>query len=132
MEQIYKTYATRAIALLCRIINRHSRDATEAKPAASPLRKLYRHERRHRGAARHALLSVLLHNQRSVVTAEAECIRQSSVDCALLSLVESKVEIIINLLVEVIVGMVDGRRNDVILYRLDAEQFNFEIKMIIK
>ena len=55
------------------------------------------------------------------MTTEAEGVRKSYVNCALLSLAKSEVEVVVDLFVAVVVFVVDSWRNDVFLYRLHTE-----------
>ena len=61
------------------------------------------------------LLSVLLDDDASVVSAKAEGIGQGSAYGTFLSLVESEVHVVVQLRIIITLGMVDGRRDDIVL-----------------
>ena len=68
------------------------------------------------------LVNVLLQDAASVVATEAERVAQGSAHGALLGLVEGEVEVVVNVLVAVVLFVVDGGRNDVVLYGEAAEE----------
>ena len=56
------------------------------------------------------------------MSAETERVAQSSTDGAFLSLVEGEVQVVVDVFIQVVIGMVDGRRHDVVLHSQAANQ----------
>ena len=61
------------------------------------------------------LIIILLEDNTSVVTSEAECIAEGSTYGALLGLVECEVQVVVDVLVLIIILMVDCWRDDIVL-----------------
>jgi hypothetical protein len=62
------------------------------------------------------LFSILLEYYTAVVTAESESITQCSTNLTLLSFVEGKVQVVIELWIIITLFVVDSRRNDIVLH----------------
>ena len=63
------------------------------------------------------LIIILLEDYTSVVASETEGVAQGSAYCALLSLVECEVQVVVDVLVLIVLLVVDCRWNDIVLYR---------------
>ena len=68
------------------------------------------------------LIYILFDDDRTIVTSETERIRKGDIDHSLLCSIEREVQVVVNIFVQIVIGMIDSWRNNIILYSLDADK----------